>query len=48
MSVISIFTKEEIEELYSKYFKILETNTSNPPNKNAPSKFFYEFLMEKL
>jgi 2-polyprenyl-3-methyl-5-hydroxy-6-metoxy-1,4-benzoquinol methylase len=48
MGVISLFTKAELEQLYSKYFKILETSTSNPPNKNAPGKFFHEFLMERI
>jgi len=48
MGKIYLFTKEDIEKIYSKNFKILEINISKPPNKEAPGKFFYEVLMEKL
>jgi len=49
IDIITLFTIKDIENLYSKYFKIIDNNTSKPPNfKTAPSKFFYEFLMKKL
>ena len=44
---IFLFTKRDIKKIYGKHFKILEVNISKVLNKNAPSKFFYEFLMEK-
>lgn len=48
MGKITLFTKEMIMELFGDNFKVLETNTSHPQDKEPPSKVFYEFLMEKF
>lgn len=46
---IHIFTEQEINQFYNQYFKILESNFSPAPgSKTAPSKFFCEFLMERI
>ena len=43
---VYLFSKEDIEKLFGKYFKILETNRSKP--KTHPGKWLDEYLMEKL
>ncbi len=49
MGRIYLFSKKDIERLYEKYFKILKINdASKPTSDNAPGKFFYEFLMERI
>lgn len=46
---ISLFSREDIDRLFGKYFKILETNRSEllVPGKH-PNKWFDEYLMEKI
>ncbi len=46
---VSLFSREDIEQLFGKYFKILETNRSEllMPEK-PPNKWFEEYLMEKI
>ena len=51
MGRIYLFSKEDIEKLFAKYFKILETNKSNPfitKERRPPAKWLDEYLMEKL
>lgn len=48
IGVVTPLTLKELEGMYGPYFKILEKNISNSQNSNAPSKFFYEFLMERI
>lgn len=46
---VSLFSREDIDKLFSKYFKILETNRSEllMPGEH-PNKWFDEYLMERL
>lgn len=46
MGIVYLFSKEEIKELYGKYFKILETNRSKPYGHNF--RWLDEYLMERL
>ncbi len=48
MSIVYLSSEEDIKNLFSKYFKILETNRSKPFGKTSPSKRLNEYLMEKL
>jgi hypothetical protein len=42
---VYLFSREDIEKLFGKHFKILETNRSKP--RNHPGKWLDEYLMEK-
>lgn len=46
VGLIYLFSREDIEKLFGKYFKILETNRSKP--RNHPGKWLDEYLMERL
>lgn len=50
MGIIYLFSKKDIEKLFGKYFKILETNQSSLSQVpgSHPSKWFDEYLMERL
>jgi len=48
VGTIYLFSKKDIKNLFSKYFKILETNTSKPFGKIPPSSQLNEYLMERL
>jgi 2-polyprenyl-3-methyl-5-hydroxy-6-metoxy-1,4-benzoquinol methylase len=48
MAVIHFFTIAEIKNIYSKYFKITEINTSDLDSETAPTSIFHEFLMERI
>jgi len=48
MGLIYLFSKEDIKNLFSKHFKILETNRSKPIGETPPSKWLNEYLMERL
>jgi len=51
MGTIYLFSKKDIEELFKKHFKILETNKSRPfvrKEKEPPAKWLDEYLMERL
>jgi len=45
---IYLFSQEDIENLFGKYFKILETNRSKPVSWKPPGKWLDEYLMERL
>ncbi len=47
IGLIYLFSKKDIEKLFGKYFKILETNKSKPLPGNPPSKWFDEYSMER-
>jgi ubiquinone/menaquinone biosynthesis C-methylase UbiE len=48
MGIIYLFSKQDIKNLFEKHFKILETNRSKPFQRNSPSKWLDEYLMERL
>lgn len=51
MGMIHLFSRNDIENLFGKDFKILETNKSKPfvrKEKGPPAKWLDEYLMEKL
>lgn len=48
MGLIYLFSKRDIEKLFTQYFKILETHKSKPCTGNPPGKWFDEYLMERL
>lgn len=43
---VYLFSKDDIEELFGKHFKVLETNRSKP--KTHPGKWLDEYLMERF
>lgn len=45
---IYLFSKKDIEKLYGKHFKIIETNRSKPFLGNPPGKWLDEYLMERV
>ena len=45
---IYLFSRKDIEKLYGKYFKIIETNRSKPFFGNPPGKWLDEYLMERI
>ena len=49
MGKIYLFSREDIEGLFGKYFKILETNQSSLSGlpRTQPNKWFDEYLMER-
>ncbi|HUV42610.1 MAG TPA: class I SAM-dependent methyltransferase [Patescibacteria group bacterium] len=50
MGTIYLFSKKDIEELFEKHFRILETHKSKPfvrKEKEPPAKWLDEYLMEK-
>jgi len=51
MGTIYLFSRKDIEKLFVKHFKILETNKSKPfvrKEKEPPAKWLDEYLMEKI
>lgn len=48
MATVYLFSKEDIKNLFSKYFKVLEINISKPFGETSPSKRLNEYLMERL
>jgi len=51
MGRIYLFSKKDIENLFGKHFKILETNKSKPharKERKSPAKWFDEYLMERI
>jgi 2-polyprenyl-3-methyl-5-hydroxy-6-metoxy-1,4-benzoquinol methylase len=51
MGTIYLFSEEDINKLFGKYFKILETNKSKPfvrKEKEPPAKWLDEYLMERF
>lgn len=47
MGKIYLFSKRDIENLYGKHFKIIETNRSKPVFGSPPGKWLDEYLMER-
>ena len=45
---VYVFSTEDIKNLFSKHFKFLEINRSRSFGKRSPSKWFDEYLMERL
>jgi len=51
MGPVHLFSKKEIEELFSEYFKVLLTHKSKPfnfPGERSPAEWLDEYLMERL
>ena len=51
MGRIYLFSKEDIENLFGSYFKIIETNKSRPfirKTRRPPAKWLDEYLMERI
>lgn len=48
---IYLFSKEDIKNLFGRYFKIIDSNKSKPftmNNRKPPAKWLKEYLMEKI
>ena len=50
VGIIYLFSRQDIEKFFGKYFKILETNESKSPTGfgKHPSEWFDEYLLERL
>ncbi|MBU1292158.1 class I SAM-dependent methyltransferase [Patescibacteria group bacterium] len=45
---VYVFSKEDIKSFFSSHFKFLEMNRSKPFGEGSPSKWFDEYLMERI